>query len=58
MSVSLLPLFHTLVSAVLIFFAYSLRDSHAVRPLRDTLVHFLIATGFSFIIYTVSPWIL
>ena len=57
-SVSLLPLFHTLVSAVLIFFAYSLRDSRAVRPLRDTFVHFLIATGFSFIIYTVTPWIL
>ncbi|MBQ1976243.1 MAG: hypothetical protein IIW82_03775 [Clostridia bacterium] len=57
-SVSLLPLFHTVVSAVLIFFAYSLRDSRAVRPLRDTFVHFLIATGFSFIIYTVSPWIL
>ena len=58
MSVSLLPLFHTLVTAVFVLFAYSLRNSRAARPLGDTFVHFLIATGFSFIIYTITPWLL
>ena len=55
---SVLPLLHTLVTAIWILFTYSLRDSKAVRPLADTCVHYLIASGFSFIIYVVSPWIL
>ncbi len=58
LSITLLPVLHALVTAVFILFAYSLRDSRTVRPLGDTFVHFLISSGFSFIIYTVSPWIL
>ena len=58
LSVTLLPLLYTVVTAILILFSYSLRDSHTVRPVGDTFVHFLIASGFAFIIYTVTPWIL
>lgn len=58
LSITLLPILHTLVTSIFVLFAYSLRDCSTVRPLRDTSVHFLIASGFSFIIYAISPWIL
>lgn len=58
LSLTLLPLFYALVTAILILFVYSLSDSRTARPVRDTFVHFLIASGFSFIIYTTTPWIL
>lgn len=57
-SVSLLPLLHTLITAVFILFTYSLHDSHTVRPVRDTCVQFFIASGFTFIVYIASSWIL
>ena len=57
-SVSLLLILHTLVTAIFLFFAYSLRNTHTVRPMKDTLVHFLITSGFTFAVYIASPWIL
>lgn len=58
LSITLLPILHTLVTAIFILFAYSLRDTVSPRPMKDTVVHFLIASGFSFMLYTITPWIL
>ena len=58
LSIALLPLLHTMITAVFILFTYSLHDSRTVRPVRDTCVQFLIASGFTFIVYIASSWIL
>ena len=58
LSIALLPLLHTMITAVFILFTYSLHDSHTVRPVRDTCVQFFIASGFTFIVYIASSWIL
>ena len=57
-SLSLLPLLYALITSILILFAYSLRTAQTVRPFRDTYVNYLIASGFAFTLYIVSPWIL
>lgn len=57
-TLSVLLLLHTLITAIWILFVYSLRDASTVRPLKDTCTHFLIASGFSFVLYIASPWIL
>ena len=57
-SIYILPLFYAVITAVFILFSYSLRRSDTTRPVRETSVHFLIASGFAFAIQILSPLII
>lgn len=57
-SIYILPLLYAVITAVFILFSYSLRRSDTTRPVRETCVHFLIASGFAFAIQILSPLII
>ncbi len=57
-SIYVLPLLYAVITAVFILFSYSLRRFDSTRPVRETCVHFLIASGFAFAIQILSPLII
>lgn len=56
-SIYVLPLLYAVITAVFILFSYSLRRADTTRPVRETCVHFLIASGLAFAIQILSPLI-
>ena len=56
-SVFVLPILYAVITAVFVLFSYSLRRTSGARPVRETCIHFLIASGFAFAVQILSPLI-
>lgn len=56
-SLFILPILYAVITAIFVLFSYSLRRTGGTRPVHESSIHFLIASGLAFAVQILSPLI-